>query len=167
MQKCTNENWVCLGHFQTKFWFLKPSPTISDMATYFITGRKTTSSFHIKVRCQPGDDDNYKKLILKRSKDNNCMIVKKVEGQQQAEGSVLPTFNTRSYSFTIVMIIMIVMIMMMIVMMMIVMMVIMVIMMLVVVLMVKMRMVITVVVDCDYDDHAGDGGDNSGDNSGL
>ena len=97
------------------------------------------------------------------------MIVKKVEGQQQAEGSVLPTFNTRSYSFTIVMIIMIVMIMMMIVMMMMmvvmmmmVMMMMMVIMMLVVVVMVKMRMVITVVVDCDYDDHAGDGGDNSG-----
>ena len=46
------KNMNDLFWFWSKIWVRKHSLTIalSDMATYFITGRKTTSSFHIKVR---------------------------------------------------------------------------------------------------------------------
>jgi len=58
--------------FLEEEYYVQKAEDLEDMATYFITGRKTTSSFHIKV-----------------------------EGQQQAEGSVLPTFNTRNSNLSV------------------------------------------------------------------
>ena len=105
------------------------------MATYFITGRKTTSSFHIKVRGTARGRGHIFFIFFQKGEIIIVMLIAmvltrwpviltvirillivmsgQVEGQQ-AEASVLPAFTCRSLMMIMIMIMLKVIIMMMI-----------------------------------------------------